>query len=130
MRTAHQLITAILFCCSMYSRAADVPSDDPLRQNLPVQVDELKVKRESVFEFTEKPVITRNGDTITIGFTTKSLCDVTVAVEDAQGRIVRHLASGVLGPKAPEPTAVAQADVPQPLPATPVRPTAPGANNT
>ncbi len=51
----------------------------------------------------KKPSITRNGDRVTISFETKGFCDVTVAIEDAQGKIIRHLASGVLGPNAPEP---------------------------
>ena len=29
---------------------------------------------------------------------------VTIAIEDARGRILRHLASGVLGPTAPPPS--------------------------
>jgi len=66
-------------------------------------LDEFKVKREEVFEFAQKPVVTRSGDRVTISFESKGFCDATVAVEDAQGRIVRHLVSGVLGPKAPEP---------------------------
>ena len=65
--------------------------------------DEFKVKREAVFEFVQKPVASRDGDKVTIAFETKGLCDVTVAIEDASGKIVRHLASGVLGPNAPEP---------------------------
>ena len=67
------------------------------------EFEEYRVKREAVFEFAEKPVVTRAGDTITIAFETKGFCDVTVAIENAQGKITRHLACGVLGPKAPEP---------------------------
>jgi len=63
----------------------------------------LTVKREAVYEFAEKPTVTRRGDRVEITFASKGWCDVTVAVEDETGRIVRHLASGVLGPKAPEP---------------------------
>jgi len=66
-------------------------------------LDEFKVKREAVFEFAKKPSVTRAGDTVTIAFETKGVCDVTVAIEDEQGAIVRHLACGVLGPNAPEP---------------------------
>ena len=57
-------------------------------------IDEFKVKRQEVFEFTEKPAIQRDGDRVIIRFTSKALCDATVAIEDASGRIVRHLASG------------------------------------
>ncbi len=66
-------------------------------------VDEFKVKREAVYEFTEKPAVARQGDRVTIRFASKGWCDVTVAIENAEGRIVRHLVSGVLGPKAPPP---------------------------
>jgi len=66
-------------------------------------LDEFRVKREQVFAFAQKPVVTRDGDRVTIAFEAKSFCDVTVAVENEDGRIVRHLVSGVLGPNAPKP---------------------------
>ena len=66
-------------------------------------LDEFKVKRRQVFEFTRKPRVTRTGDKVTIAFTSRAFCDATVAIENADGRIVRHLASGVLGPNAPAP---------------------------
>ncbi len=66
-------------------------------------LDEFKVKREAVFEFAERPTLTRNGDQATIAFASKGYCDVTVAIENSEGKIVRHLACGVLGPKAPPP---------------------------
>jgi NHL repeat-containing protein len=66
-------------------------------------VDEFKVKRQQVFAFTQKPVVTRKGDRITVSFASKAYCDVTVAVEDEDGKIIRHLASGVLGKNAPAP---------------------------
>lgn len=65
--------------------------------------DELRVKRQQVFEFTRKPTIVRRGDRIGISFTSKGYCDVTIAVQRANGAIVRHLASGVLGKNAPPP---------------------------
>ena len=64
---------------------------------------ELQVKRKNVFEFTKEPVITKAGDTITIEFSVKDFCDVTVAVQNLDGDILRHLASGVLGDNAPLP---------------------------
>ena len=66
-------------------------------------LDEFKIKREEVFEFVEKPRVSRAGDRVEITFEAKGRCDVTVAIEDGAGKIVRHLASGVLGPRAPEP---------------------------
>jgi hypothetical protein len=65
--------------------------------------DELKIKREDVFEFSVAPVITTRGNQIEIAFTSRGYCDVTVAIEEASGRIIRHLASGVLGENAPSP---------------------------
>ena len=60
-------------------------------------------RRQEVCQFVEKPQVSRRGDTVTVGFAVKAFCDATVAVEDAQGRIVRFLASGLLGPNAPAP---------------------------
>ncbi len=65
--------------------------------------DEFKPKREEVYEFVRKPTLTREGDDVTIAFETAGWCDVTIAIEDNRGTIIRHLASGVLGPNAPEP---------------------------
>jgi hypothetical protein len=53
--------------------------------------------------FTKKPVATRAGDKVTISFAVSRETDVAVYVEDAQRRIVRHLAAGVLGKNPPEP---------------------------
>jgi len=80
--------------------------------------DEFRIKREQVFEFAREPKVARMGDRVEIRFETKGFCDATVAIEEAAEkvpgtltsgylvpfpRIVRHLASGVLGPNAPEP---------------------------
>lgn len=65
--------------------------------------DSFKIKRQDVFEFVRKPAVSRAGNAVTIEFETKGLCDVTVAVEKADGTIIRHVAAGVLGPKAPPP---------------------------
>ncbi len=68
------------------------------------EADEFKIKREQVFEFAQKPVVSRlNEKDVSIEFETVGFCDVTVAVEDAGGKILRHFVSGVLGPNAPEP---------------------------
>ncbi len=67
--------------------------------------EEFRIDREEVFEFATPPAVTRDGNRVTITFESKGFCDATVAVEDAGGRIVRHLASGVLGPNAPAPFA-------------------------
>jgi len=65
--------------------------------------EELAVKREAVFAFARKPQVAQDGDRATVTFEAEGFCDATVVVEDRNGRIVRHLASGVLGPNAPEP---------------------------
>ena len=80
--------------CILFTMALSAFADD---------FAEFKVKREEVFEFTAAPEITARGNQITIAFVAKGYCDVTVAIEDASGRIVRHLASGVLGDNAPQP---------------------------
>ena len=67
------------------------------------EVEEFKVKRQEVFEFEQKPRVSRRGDRVEIAFAAKSFCDVTVALENPDGKIVRHLACGVLGSNAPEP---------------------------
>ncbi len=66
-------------------------------------MDEFKVKREEIFAFVKKPAIERNGDRVKIHFETQGFCDVTVAIENTEGVILRHLASGVLGKNAPSP---------------------------
>jgi DNA-binding beta-propeller fold protein YncE len=53
--------------------------------------------------FTKKPAVARNGERTVIAFAVDRETDVAVYVENAKGEIVRHLAAGVLGPKAPEP---------------------------
>ncbi|MCE9529886.1 MAG: hypothetical protein K8T89_01900 [Planctomycetes bacterium] len=64
--------------------------------------DEFAVKRQEVYEFTEKPTVTPKGDRVEIRFTSKAYCDVTIAIEE-DGKIIRHLVSGVLGDEAPPP---------------------------
>jgi hypothetical protein len=66
-------------------------------------LDEFRVKRRGPFVFANPPVVTRQGDRTEIRFATRAFSDVTVAIEQEGGRIVRHLASGVLGPNAPAP---------------------------
>jgi hypothetical protein len=67
------------------------------------QAEDYRIDREQVFEFVKAPAVTREGDRVTVSFETKGFCDVAVAVEDRDGRIIRHVAYGVLGPNAPEP---------------------------
>lgn len=53
--------------------------------------------------FTKKPTVTMVGDKTQISFAVNRETDVAVFVEDAGGKIVRHLAAGVLGTNAPAP---------------------------
>jgi hypothetical protein len=66
-------------------------------------LDEFKIKRKPPFEFALKPSVARTGDRVTIRFKARAFCDATVAIENTEGKIVRHLASGVLGDNAPPP---------------------------
>jgi DNA-binding beta-propeller fold protein YncE len=53
--------------------------------------------------FTAKPTATKAGDKVKISFAVSAPTDVAVYIEDAKGGVVRHLAAGVLGDKAPAP---------------------------
>jgi DNA-binding beta-propeller fold protein YncE len=53
--------------------------------------------------FTKKPAAAKDGDKTKISFAVSAATDVEVAVLDAQGKAVRHLAAGVLGGKNPPP---------------------------
>lgn len=74
-------------------------------QRKPVPVNEYKgiQDREEVFTFTQKPAVTKEGAKWVITFASKGKCDATVAILGPDGKIVRHLASGVLGVNAPYP---------------------------
>jgi hypothetical protein len=56
-------------------------------------------------KFAKPPAAVRDGEAVKITFALSAETDVAVYVEAADGRIVRHLAAGLLGPKAPEPLA-------------------------
>ncbi|MBL8796526.1 MAG: SMP-30/gluconolactonase/LRE family protein [Planctomycetia bacterium] len=62
------------------------------------------VDREAVYEFAREPAVKKIGpDRYEISFAVKGKCDVAVAVEGPDGRIVRHIGYGVLGANAPAP---------------------------
>ncbi len=93
-RTTHPRIAALalaaalaLPCCALADGSAE----------------EFRIDREGPFAFAARPAVTRDGDAVTITFQAEAFCDATVAIENAEGRIVRHLASGVLGANAPPP---------------------------
>jgi hypothetical protein len=52
---------------------------------------------------TSGPTAVRDGDAVKISFGVSAPTDVEVAVLDAKGKVVRHLAAGLLGEKAPAP---------------------------
>ena len=78
----NQRMMAVLFCAvgfQMFTAAAAVPA------------------------FTQQPAATRTGAMVKISFAVSAPTDVAVFVEDTQGKVVRHLAAGVLGKNAPAP---------------------------
>ena len=87
--------TVILYLVSLFFNFSKASAEDDFK--------EFQIKRKNVFEFTKEPTITKTGDTITIEFSVKEYCDATVAVQNADGDILRHIGSGVLGENAPIP---------------------------
>ncbi|HOX05118.1 MAG TPA: hypothetical protein PK280_01855 [Planctomycetota bacterium] len=67
---------------------------------------------EPATSFAAKPAAVRAGDKVTISFAASGKTDVEVAILDAKGEVVRHLAAGVLGgegaPPAPLKAGLAQ----------------------
>jgi hypothetical protein len=53
--------------------------------------------------FTKKPTAVKSGNQVKIEFAVDRATDVAVYVEDGQGKVIRHLAAGVLGKNPPEP---------------------------
>ena len=53
--------------------------------------------------FARPPQPAAEGGAVRIEFAASAAIDCEVAILDAQGKVVRHLAAGVLGPNAPEP---------------------------
>jgi sugar lactone lactonase YvrE len=55
--------------------------------------------------FVEKPVARAEAGGVRVSFAADRAADVAVSVEDRDGRVVRHLVAGVLGPAPPPPLA-------------------------
>jgi hypothetical protein len=53
--------------------------------------------------FTQPPTVTGSGKDVRIAFAVSAQTDVEVAILGADGRVVRHLAAGLLGKHAPAP---------------------------
>ncbi|MBA4387927.1 MAG: hypothetical protein C0404_08090 [Verrucomicrobia bacterium] len=60
-------------------------------------------ERETVYEFTQKPAVEKKGERWLVTFASKANCDATVSILGPDGKIINHLASGVLGKNAPSP---------------------------
>lgn len=60
-----------------------------------IQAEEIK--------FKSSPTATKKGDKTQIVFEVSTATDVTIFIENAQGKIIRHLVSGVLGGQNPPP---------------------------
>lgn len=97
MRKGILLIAIIFFSCILIGQEKEVANV------VTSAAEEFRIKREEIFEFVQKPQIAVEVNTYTISFETKGFCDVSIAIENTEGKILRHLASGVLGPKAPSP---------------------------
>src|SRR5687768_16728214 len=54
-------------------------------------------------EFAAPPKVVRDGTDAAVTFALSKAADVEVAILDAKGKVVRHLAAGVLGGKNPPP---------------------------
>ncbi|MCX7805377.1 MAG: hypothetical protein N3A38_09340 [Planctomycetota bacterium] len=106
-RGAARLFAALFAAVPAVSAAGEgiQPEPGPPRPRYwqSTEAEDYRIKRKEVFEFAKKPAIERDGDRVTIRFASKDFCDATVVVEKKDGTILRHLASGVLGPRAPEP---------------------------
>ena len=100
MRAASAIAIALI--------ASHALAGDPKPATVPANWDTplcKPVDRETVYEFAREPIVRKQGgaDRYEISFACKGKCDVAVAVEDASGRVVRHIVYGVLGSKAPPP---------------------------
>ena len=54
-------------------------------------------------QFVGSPSVTRSGGKTAVSFSMKKPTNVEVSILDAKGKVVRHLAAGVLGGKNPPP---------------------------
>jgi hypothetical protein len=54
-------------------------------------------------QFTKKPTAHKTARGVQVEFALRTATDVAVFVEDASGKVIRHLVAGVLGPNPPAP---------------------------
>jgi len=88
------MIPWIAFVCMMVA-GSTAPAET---YEAPVDVRETAEGR-----FTLKPQTEKVGETLKIRFAVSAPTDVEVAILDAGGNVVRHLAAGLLGEHAPAP---------------------------
>ncbi|MCG3177857.1 MAG: hypothetical protein BIFFINMI_00177 [Phycisphaerae bacterium] len=63
----------------------------------------LDVRKTDQSKLDGQVAVARAGEQVKISFTVTTASDVEVAVLDARGRTIRHVAAGLLGPNAPAP---------------------------
>lgn len=63
----------------------------------------LDIRKGADVKFAAAPKIEAAGENVKVSFAVAAPTDVEVAILDGQGRVVRHLAAGLLGKSAPEP---------------------------
>ncbi|MHC4916511.1 MAG: hypothetical protein ACYTGB_13575, partial [Planctomycetota bacterium] len=63
----------------------------------------LETRKSAAAKFAAEPKATKAAGKVKVSFAVEAATDVEVAVLDAKGNIVRHLASGLLGKNAPAP---------------------------
>jgi NHL repeat len=88
MRSCLFLATLSLLCGPAFAATPEAPLD--IRVNLKA-------------DFSSKPQAEKAKDGIAISFAADKATDVEVAILDAKGRVIRHLAAGLLGKNAPAP---------------------------
>ncbi len=74
-----------------------------MRMLLPALLLALQPASSQDLQFSSPPKAARDGTGIAVSFALSRAADVEVAVFDAKGAVVRHLAAGVLGGKNPPP---------------------------
>ncbi|MCX7804723.1 MAG: hypothetical protein N3A38_05975 [Planctomycetota bacterium] len=97
------LAAAVLAMLAAPAAVLPVPGGDSAPAGQPVNPDRGSRNREETFEFAVKPTVKKENGKWVISFASKGKCDATVAILDREGRVIRHLASGVLGENAPWP---------------------------
>lgn len=96
------LSAAVSLSVAMLRSAEPKPAADGM---LVAPVNEYRgmQERQEVFEFTQKPAVKNEGGKWFITFASKGACDATLSIVAKDGKVIRHLASGVLGKNAPSP---------------------------